>query len=159
MQMTMADRLMAGVLGALGLAMAVGGFRMDRLEFRQIHPASIPGLVPMILGGLMVICAVLLWREASRGADRDPVLADGSWLRLGLTAGTCLVYALILVGWLPFLWSTGIFVFAFAAIFGWPENGDRGARVKAVVGAAILAACTAFGTSILFSEVFLVRLP
>ncbi|CAN0603617.1 unnamed protein product, partial [Ectocarpus sp. 12 AP-2014] len=43
-----ADRLTAVVLCLLGLAMTWGGFEMDRLEIRRIHPASIPGLVPMI---------------------------------------------------------------------------------------------------------------
>ena len=38
----MADRLTAIVLFGLGLAMAWGGFEMDRLEIRRIHPSSIP---------------------------------------------------------------------------------------------------------------------
>lgn len=161
MRMTLADRLTAIVFAALGLSMAVGGYRMDRLEIRQIHPGSIPGLVPMILGVLLVICAAMLWREAARaGPDTgEPVLSDGSWLRLGLTAGTCLIYALVLVGFLPFVWSTGLFVFTFAAIFSWPGSGDVVALVKALAGAAILAVATAIGTALLFAEVFLVRLP
>ena len=40
--------------------MLAGGYAMDRLEFRQIHPASIPGLLPMILGAALMVCAVLL---------------------------------------------------------------------------------------------------
>ena len=48
MKMAMADRLTAIVLLVIGLALLVGGWTMDRLEVRQIHPASIPGLVPMI---------------------------------------------------------------------------------------------------------------
>ena len=47
MTMAMADRLTAGLLFLLGLALLVGGYTMDRLEIRQIHPASIPGLVPI----------------------------------------------------------------------------------------------------------------
>ena len=56
MQMAKADRVTAIVFLALGLAMLVGGWQMDRLEIRQIHPASIPGLLPMILGGLLALC-------------------------------------------------------------------------------------------------------
>ena len=55
-----ADRITAATLFALGAAMTWGGFVMDRLEIRQIHPASIPGLVPMILGAAMMLCATLL---------------------------------------------------------------------------------------------------
>ncbi|MBD3625750.1 MAG: hypothetical protein HUJ24_10345, partial [Rhodobacteraceae bacterium] len=39
-----ADRVTAAVLFALGAGMSYGGYVMDRLEIRQIHPASIPGL-------------------------------------------------------------------------------------------------------------------
>ena len=45
-----ADRVTAAVLFLLGAGLSWGGFTMDRLEVRQIHPGSIPGLVPMILG-------------------------------------------------------------------------------------------------------------
>ena len=53
-----ADQVTALVFFVLGVAMAIGGYTMDRLEVRQIHPASIPGLVPMILGGLLALCAI-----------------------------------------------------------------------------------------------------
>ncbi|MDT0682665.1 tripartite tricarboxylate transporter TctB family protein [Roseicyclus sp. F158] len=160
MNMTLADRLTAIAFAALGLAMAVGGYTMDRLEIRRIHPASIPGLVPMILGVLLVICAIVLWREArAANAGDAAIFTDGSWTRLGLTAAATLIYAIVLVGWLPFIWSTGIFVFSFATIFSWPEGAGRGAQAKAIGGALLLAVATGWGTSLLFRDVFLVRLP
>ena len=161
MRMAQADRVAAVVFLALGLAMLAGGWTMDRLEARRIHPASIPGLVPMILGGLMALCAVLQWAAASKEAARDaaPFLVDGSWSRLALTGGTCLAYALLLVGWLPFLWSTFVFVTVFALVFSWPEGPDLRARAKAVLSAVVLGMGIAFGTATLFAEVFLVRLP
>ena len=42
MRMAQADRIAAVVFLALGLAMLAGGWTMDRLEARRIHPASIP---------------------------------------------------------------------------------------------------------------------
>jgi hypothetical protein len=56
---------------ALGLAIAAGGWRMDRLAQMNIEPWSAPGLVPGVLGVLIAaLGAVLAWRErgASRGA-------------------------------------------------------------------------------------------
>lgn len=161
MRMAQADRIAAVVFLVLGLAMLAGGWTMDRLELRRIHPASIPGLVPMILGGLLSLCAVLLWATASRDATRaaEPFLADGSWTRLALTAGTCVAYALVLVGWLPFLWSTFLFVTVFALLFSWPDGPDLRARAKAGLSAVVLGLGIAFGTATLFAEVFLVRLP
>ena len=159
MQMSQADRLSAIAFAALGLAMAMGGYTMERLEIRQIHPGSIPGLVPMVLGVLMVVCAVLLWRDAARSDPQARILTGGSWVRLGLTAGICLIYAVVLIGWLPFMWATALFVFAFAAVFGWPEGAGGRQRVRALCGAAILAVGAAWGTALLFAELFLVRLP
>ncbi|MEM8570702.1 MAG: tripartite tricarboxylate transporter TctB family protein [Pseudomonadota bacterium] len=157
-----ADRVTALILFTLGLAMLAGGWTMDRLEIRRIHPASIPGLVPMILGGCLALCAALLWRSASRAkasSESEPFLGGGSWSRLVTTAGICLVYALILVGWLPFFWATALFVTAFALIFSWPSEPDLRPRIRAALGAAGLGVAIAFGTSVLFQEMFLVRLP
>ena len=161
MRMSYADRITAVVLLALGLAMLVGGWTMDRLEIRQIHPASIPGLVPMILGVLLAICAILLffssYSEDERTAER--MLSGGSWTRLFLTAVTCLIYSLGLVGWLSYFWATAIFTTAFAFIFAFPVNGTTRAKVIAAAGALVLGVGVAYGSALLFRELFLVRLP
>lgn len=161
MRMAQADRLTAIALLMLGLAMLAGGWGMDRLEVRRIHPASIPGLVPMILGLLLAVCAGLLWRAAGSGDARGdaPVLTGGSWSRLGLTALTCVIYALGLVGWLSYFWATAIFTTAFALIFSYPVNGTPRARTVAVGGAMALGLGVAFGSALLFEKLFLVRLP
>jgi hypothetical protein len=67
----------------------------------------------------------------------------------------CLVYALGLVGRLPFLWSTALFVFAFVGIFAF----DRDRPVRSLVSAAVMAIFVAVSVSLLFERVFLVRLP
>lgn len=161
MQMAKADRVTAIVFLALGLAMLVGGWQMDRLEIRQIHPASIPGLLPMILGGLLALCAVLLWRtsSASSGPGSARVMSGGSWVRLGLTTGLCVIYALGLIGTLSYFWATAIFTFAFSLIFSFPVDGTPRARGFSVASCAVLAFGVAFGSALLFEELFLVRLP
>lgn len=161
MRVAMADRLTAIVLFALGLALLVGGWTMDRLEIRQIHPASIPGLVPMILGVLLAICSVLLFRSSFAEGDTDApaVMPTGSFTRLGLTALICTGYALGLVGWLSYFWATAIFTTGFALIFSFPVTGTPRARWVSVAGALALGIGIALGSSILFRELFLVRLP
>ena len=114
---------------------------MDRLEIRQIHPASIPGLVPMILGVLLALCAIILFRSSFAGAGRGPPesISAGSWSRLGLTAILCAGYALGLVGWLGYFWATAVFTFAFALVFMFPVDGQPRAKAISVVGALVLA--------------------
>lgn len=161
MPMALADRLSAIVFFALGLALLTGGWTMDRLEIRQIHPASIPGLVPMILGVLLSICAVLLFVSsmAKSRAEQPEMIATGSWTRLGLTAFICTGYALGLVGWLSYFWATAIFTFAFALVFSYPVDGLPKAKAISAAGSLVLAVGVALGSSVLFRELFLVRLP
>lgn len=155
-----ADRVAALVFFALGAAMTYGGFVMDRLEIRQIHPASIPGLVPMILGGALMLCAVLLGLGAENAHDRDADGPDVGWNDLFVSLALCCVYALGLVGNLPFGVATAIFVAVFSGWFMWPEaDADRAARLKVAVGAAVFGVAVATATALLFRYAFLVRLP
>lgn len=161
MTMALADRLTACLLFMLGLALLAGGYTMDRLEIRQIHPASIPGLVPMILGVLLALCAALLFRSSCRDAEGNGtmVLSGGSWARLGITAAICTIYALGLVGWLSYFWATFVFASCFALLFSFPTGGDRRAQALATLSALVLGGAVALGSSLLFRELFLVRLP
>lgn len=161
MRMALADRLSAIVFFTLGVALLYGGWTMDRLEIRRIHPASIPGLVPMILGVLLSICAVLLYYTSYSKSKHteEIILSGGSWARLGLSALICVVYALGLVGTLNYALATAIFTFTFTVVFSFPLNGDRVAQAKSVAGAVALGACVALGSSYMFRELFLVRLP
>ena len=161
MRMATADRLTAFVLLVLGVGMAVGGYMMERLEIRQIHPASIPGLVPMILGALMAVCALLLWQSARQHGEREaaPFMSAGSWSRLGITTGLCIVYAVVLVGWMPFFWATALFITVFALTFALPGAPAGRPRLVAAGTSLALGVGMAFAISILFEQVFLVRLP
>lgn len=161
MRMALADRLTAILFFALGLALLVGGWTMDRLEIRQIHPASIPGLVPIILGVLLAICALLLFWSSLDDTEhnRSDFMTGGSWTRLGLTAFICTGYALGLIGWLSYFWATALFTFVFALLFSFPVDGDKRKKAISVAGALMLGLAVAFGSSLLFRELFLVRLP
>jgi putative tricarboxylic transport membrane protein len=155
-----ADRITAVVLFVLGVAMLIGGYTMDRLEIRQIHPASIPGLVPMILGAVLALCAGLLYAGAGSAAPAEPPAPDAvSWPDLWVTLALALGFALVLVGRLPFFWAAAIFIAAFVGWFSWREAATTNARLQAgvwAVGFALLASGVISG---LFRYGFLVRLP
>lgn len=162
---TTADRMTAIVLFALGSAMLIGGYQMDRLEIRQIHPASIPGLVPMGLGAAMALCAVLLYFSAVKSGEADSETeSPGSYKDLIVTTGMCLVYGAGLVGKAPFFLATAIFLFSFSSYFLWPSADDKSsesmpARIKFLAFNAAFALIFAGAISALFRYGFLVRLP
>jgi len=153
-----ADQVTALVFFVLGVAMAIGGYTMDRLEVRQIHPASIPGLVPMILGGLLAVCAIGLWSGA-RSREDAPDTDDVSLHNLGFAALYTVIYALGLVGRMPFELATGIFITVFVLHFT-KERLAEGRHPAVWIGSAVLYAviCSA-AVAALFRYAFLVRLP
>ncbi len=144
----------------LGISMLVGGYTMDRLEIRQIHPASIPGLVPMGLGVAMIICSTLLIVSAGSGTEQSAPAERGSFKNLFVSIILCIGYAAGLLGKMPFALATGMFIFAFSLYFSWTE-GDNGSRskLKLVAFTALFAAVFAGAISLLFQYGFLVRLP
>ena len=151
-----ADRVTAVVLLALGAAMTWGGFAMDRLEIRQIHPASIPGLVPMILGAAMMLCAVLLALSADKADRKQP--EDGDWASFAFTAIWSCVFAVVLVSRIPFAVAVAIYVVGFAGWFHpWEKPGTK--RLKTVLFVVAFGVTTAASVSTLFRYGFLVRLP
>ena len=153
-----ADRIAAVVFFALGVAMLSGGYTMDRLEVRQIHPASIPGLVPMLLGMALALCATLLFVGAHDDADA-PATDAVSWRNAGAALGLYLVYALGLVGRMPFFWATALFVAAFAALFTWRDSEGPVGRARVAAVAVVFGVAVAGAVSALFRYGFLVRLP
>ncbi|MDE0589151.1 tripartite tricarboxylate transporter TctB family protein [Halocynthiibacter sp. C4] len=158
LRMKTADVVTGLVLCILGIAMVIGGYTMDRLEIRSIHPASIPGLVPMILGVLLAICGALLtFTSLNKSYKFDIDVDDPKMLFTAL--GLCLGFALVLLGWIPFAIATFIFI-TLASYFFRESRGETTKDkaltfVKSIAFAAIMSAAI----SALFRYAFLVRLP
>lgn len=142
--------------------MLVGGYTMDRLEIRQIHPASIPGLVPMGLGVALAFCALLLILSARRELPNvvETQVEKGSYKNLLVTIFLSVSYAAGLVGNIPFVVATAIYIFLFSAYFLWPDNAkDKFARIRIIMLCTVFSLVFAIGISVLFRYGFLVRLP
>ena len=160
-----ADLLTSIVLVALGLAIFYFSWTMPRLENRHVHPATIPGLVPMFLSAALTLCGLLLlWRSVR-------IEAYGGWrglaalfttrqaLRVLVILGLALVHTLVLVGWLPFWAAAMLFIFAFIMVFEtWLADAPSNPLTSAIWGVAI---AVIGGGSIyyVFERIFLVRLP
>lgn len=160
-----ADLLLAVFLTLLGLAVSYFSYIMPDLAQRRIHPATAPGIVPLILGIVLTLLGALLTLRAAR------MLGQGSWadffaifrshtsLRVIAALAMILVFTLVLIGRMPFWASSGIFMFVFVLMM----EGYL-ARPRPPMGPVLMwAAITAIGGSaaiyFLFAELFLVRLP
>jgi MFS family permease len=158
---TQADKISSVVFCVLGITMLVGGYQMDRLEIRQIHPASIPGLVPMILGAALTICSTLLYLEAYKNKSSESKIETEfvSWKNLFVCALISCIYALILVGWLSFYLATAIYITFFILYFSREELLTANLRKKTIIIAFTVGPLAAISISALFRYGFLVRLP
>lgn len=146
---------------AIGAAIFVGGYAMDRLENQHINPYTAPGLVPAMLGiGIVVLGGILLVRALRRAAEHAGDTSHASSQRLAIAVVLCLAYAAGLVGrGIPFWLATSAFVFVSILAFRWPDLKARGAIGRGVVVAAACAVGTAAAVTLVFQELFLVRLP
>ncbi|MCF3932696.1 tripartite tricarboxylate transporter TctB family protein [Acuticoccus sp. M5D2P5] len=149
-----ADFVFSMLLTVLGVAVIVESVRMPRLQELGVDPMSAPGLTPGLLGVILTGLGIALFARSVRAA---PVAgeAEGGWGRLALALGLCLLYAAGLVGRMPFMAATGIFVFLFVAAFSW----GRASAARMLMMALALAVGTAVLVTFLFEKIFLVRLP
>jgi Tripartite tricarboxylate transporter TctB family len=137
---------------ALGLALLVGAWRMDRFESMGASLYTAPGLVPGIYGLLLLaLGGALAWRaRQAPAAAPEPLLNRRILLTLALT----LAYAAVAVGRLPFGPSTAVFV----AVFCWLFD-ERSASWPRLRTALIAGVACALLVVLVFERVFLVRLP
>jgi hypothetical protein len=153
----MRSDLAQGAVWALGGGTIVyASWTMDRLERYGAALYSAPGLVPGLLGLVMLVLGVLLAvralrQGALRNAAIDPALREG-WGGTALVLVLCLGYAVGLVGHVPFWLATFLFVSAFIAVFEYPSW-------RRMAFAPLYGAGTGFLVTYLFETVFLVRLP
>lgn len=169
------DRLRSPDLGVAlvwalaGALIAIAAWRMDRLTHQGINPWSAPGLLPGVVGGLMVILAacLALRRPAAaaavdRGSDGEPdagTPASSAW-RTVTAAALCIAFAGFGTGrGLPFAAVAATFIFVFTTVFSWSQwqAGTRQARGLALT--LVIAVIAAQAIAWLFEQVFLVRLP
>ena len=145
----------------LGGVIVGASWRMDRLEHMGAALYTVPGLVPGILGAVILLLGVLLAVRSVRapvGAARTGEAA-GAWLRVAVVLGLCLGYAVGLVGRVPFWLATFLFVFLFVLVFEHPMRRERGQVARGALMALVYGACTSAVVSLVFEKVFLVRLP
>jgi putative tricarboxylic transport membrane protein len=153
-----ADLVTSAVLLVLGLTVVALSLRMPTFLEQSGTGLTAPGIVPGFYGVVLAVLAVLLALRTLRRTEVAGEKAAGNDNgRLAMAAGLALLYAGFLVGRLPFWLATALFVFAFIAAFEW-RRGPAG-RPRRLIEAAAIALCSAAAVTLLFEELFLVRLP
>jgi len=128
---------------------------MDRLESLNIEPWSAPGLVPGVLGLLMLVFGLAL-AIAPVSAESDPP-APIAWLKLAGILGITGVFVFVALGRMPFAVAAAALIFVWVLTLSW--TAASAPRTRLVLRIAVIAVVAALVISHLFQDVFLVRLP
>jgi Tripartite tricarboxylate transporter TctB family len=152
----------------LGTAILIGSVMMDRLEKQDINPYTIPGLLPGLLGIAMTILGALLavrsWRPRllASAVAGDASAHRAERRRLLLVLGLSLGFGVVLVGHgLPFWLAAAIFVTVAILSLQAQQRKSTGQRLtlRMMVATAAIGLGAGVAITIVFQDLFLVRLP
>jgi hypothetical protein len=159
------DDVVGGLLWmVLGTAILVGSWRMDRLEAQDINRYTIPGLVPGLLGLAMMFFAALMalrgWRNGglhrSAATSTVPRAAYG---RLAAVLVLCIGFVGLLLGLIPFWAAASLFVTLSIGVLRWGELKLSGRLGRGLLLAGVIGVCAGVAVTLVFEQIFLVRLP
>ena len=150
-----------------GAAVLIGSIRMDRLEAQHINPYTVPGLLPGLLGLVMILLGSLLalrsWGRGARLSGGPRLAVDWPSLRrLGVVLALILVYTVVLLGrGLPFWIGSALYVTASIVLLQAPQRALAGRTLhwRDIAFAAAVGIGSGVVITYVFQELFLVRLP
>jgi hypothetical protein len=145
---------------ALGVVTVVLSARMDRLAEQGVPPFAAPGLLPGLLGLVMVLSGTLLALRRTAHARAEAGRTQG--LRLVLVLALCLAFSLGLIGHgLPFWLAASLFVATAILVLQAPgrQAAGLGLNIRAVAVAAAIGLGAGIVATLVFQRIFLVQLP
>lgn len=160
-----ADLVTGGLWVVVGMAITVGSWRMDRLASQGVEWFTAPGLLPGIVGIGIVLFALLIVIRALRaggmaapGGATDPSRNEIKLAAISLAL--CLAFAAVLVGHgLPFMAAAAIYLVTHIFVLQYPERRAKGQVARGAMVALVVGITAAVTISLVFQELFLVRLP
>ena len=187
-QLARADLVTGAVLALAAIWIIAEALAMPRFEARGINPWTVPGIMPGMIGVvLLVLGSTLVGRALGRlrrsgqsdhalpgdAPDGDALLVDAADPLAATEPGrsrptgtaAVLLAALIgggyvlLLGILPFAPLTFAFLLLFMGAFEWRQLVAGGDRTRRLGLIALTAALVAMVVPVVFERLFLVRLP
>ncbi|MEJ2056241.1 MAG: tripartite tricarboxylate transporter TctB family protein [Desulfofustis sp.] len=162
------DFITSIVLIAFSLSVVVMSYTMPRLEHRNIDPFSAPGVVPGMIGMILLgLSLILFFRSIRRGGyllfgatDGVDISAQkGGKIRVLLTLALSLIYAVGLLGRINYGLATFIYIAACILIFEYRSDIGLMVQKKMIAVALFEAVIAALSISLIFRKLFLVDLP
>jgi hypothetical protein len=160
------DLCIAAVFLAIGITIFVLSLQMPTYAEQKGEFYQRPGLVPALYGAVIALLSIWLGVRSLRrgaltaaGAHRSAPRTGYSNARLAASAVLGLIYAVGMIGRLPFWLATTLFIFAFTTLFEWRADDGRSARNRKLLIAATIAIVASIAITVVFEKLFLVRLP
>lgn len=152
---------------AFGIAVAIASWRMDRLESQDINPYTIPGLLPgflglalILFGGLMLIRAWRAGALAPAGRGHPNRMTASELRRFGIITALCVAFGVGLVGHgMPFWAAAALYVATTIATLQYPQRKADGQVARGLFVAIVIGLCAGWAITLVFQDIFLVRLP
>jgi hypothetical protein len=155
-------------LSLFGLAILIMSIQMPRFEGIGVNPYSVPGIVPGLLGLILLILGlVLLIRSIIRkgyqlGLSREILrqyFTDESTRNFLLALIFSLVYGVFLLTRIPYSLATGLYILFFILIFEYRPKENISSQKKTIVYSLVEAVSVSAGVTLVFRYLFLVDLP
>ena len=140
---------------ALGGAIFYASWTMDRLANLGVKPFSAPGLLPAVLGVFIALLGLAMLLRA-RPAETE----TSDWRRTLLQLALCLGFAGGMVGrGIPFWLAAWIFIAVMIGVLQYRERKRKGQLGRLAVISASIGLAASVAISLIFQELFLIRLP
>lgn len=152
------DTLQGAFWIAVGGAIFYASWTMDRLANLGVKPFSAPGLLPGILGVFIVVLGIAMVARARATPSQTSAVIE--WRRIVLPLALCLGFAGGLVGrGIAFWLAAWIFVALMIWTLQYKERKAKGELGRLAAAALSVGAGASVAISLVFQELFLIRLP
>jgi hypothetical protein len=140
---------------------------MPRLERRGIDPFSAPGVVPGMIGIILLALALILFiRSVRQGGyllfsppNEEEGVRRGAVLRVGATLVISLIYAIGFLGRIDYAVGTLLYIFTFIVLFEYRWGASPRSQLKVFGYALFQALIASLVITQVFRKLFLVDLP